>query len=205
MKALELLRLLLMALPLVLFILGSTDTFNVFNISEYTTGDYTISNANKEDISSDTRTLIYLEVLDNAEKYNSYLLGQTPGRGTETTLFADIQNITGKAERSAYEVATLNIFAWTGILGLIFYFAIFYFASWLAVNKSNNSFCKIIGIFIAFRWVYSWAEDVNIFNENYFSIWIMIGICYSVSFRKMNNNDIRKWTRDILNNTSKNK
>ena len=176
MKALELLRLLLMALPLVLFILGSTDTFNVFNISEYTTGDYTISNANKEDISSDTRTLIYLEVLDNAEKYNSYLLGQTPGRGTETTLFADIQNITGKAERSAYEVATLNIFAWTGILGLIFYFAIFYF-----------------------------AEDVNIFNENYFSIWIMIGICYSVSFRKMNNNDIRKWTRDILNNTSKNK
>lgn len=83
-------------------------------------------------------------------------------------------------------------------MGVVLYFLIFFRASYLAVNRSKNIYIKMLGIFIAFRWLFSWIEDVNNFTVNYFMLMIILGICFSHSFRKMTNNEIVVWARGIF-------
>ena len=40
--------------------------------------------------------------------------------------------------------------------------SIFWRASYLAITKSKNIFIPIIGIYIAFRWMFAWIEDFPI-------------------------------------------
>jgi hypothetical protein len=202
---LEFLRKLLFIFPLVFFLLAIVGSFNVFKINKYVEGNFKSTNKNvftgkeeTEDLTSDTRTPLYVEVLFSAKKNNSWLLGRSPARGSETKLFRSLSKITGRQERSGNEVAILNIFTWTGIVGVVFYFLIFYKASYLAINFSNNIFSKILGLFIGFRWCYAWVEDINYFTLTTFFLWIMIGLCFSKSFRGMNDKEVTDWINGIF-------
>ena len=93
---------------------------------------------------------------------------------------------------------TRNIFTWTGIIGVLLYMMVFYRASYLAINQSKNSYAKLIGLYIAFRWVYAWVEDINNFSLNYFMLWVFIGLCYSHEFRGMTNQEVKWWVRGIF-------
>ena len=101
-------------------------------------------------------------------------------------------------ERNANEVSILNYFTWLGTVGVLLIFILFYQASYLAVNQSNNIFSKIIGLFIAFRWSYGWVEDINNFYIQYLFLWLFIGFCYSESFRQMTNSEMKHWVRGIF-------
>ena len=103
-----------------------------------------------------------------------------------------------RGERLGNEVAILNIFTWTGIIGVILYLLVFYRASYMAVNHSNNTFSKILGIFLAFRWFYSWVEDINIFSLTNFFLWVMIGMCFYKSFRALSNKEVSSWVQGIF-------
>ncbi|QGY43921.1 hypothetical protein GM418_09705 [Maribellus comscasis] len=182
--------------PFVLFFLAVSGIFNVFQINEYFKVE---GNTGKQSLNEDSRTFIYKEVLESAQKYNYWWLGRTPARGNETVAFADAVTEVGmRRERLRNEANIPNVFTWNGIIGVILYFLIFYKASSLAVYKSNNIFSKLIGVFIAFRWLYSWIEDFYVFNLNNFVIWLMIGICFSESFRRMNNLEVKLWARAIF-------
>jgi hypothetical protein len=200
-KLMEFCRKILIIMPFLFFALATTGTFNVFDISSYIKGDYTekttLSNGqeNDEDLTSDTRTFLYVEVLQTAYKYNTWVIGRSPARGNETEWFADLAEITGRKERLSNEVAILNIFTWTGLVGVILYFVVFYRASYLAVNRSNNIFSKMLGLYIAFRWSYAWVEDVNNFSLSNMFLWLMLGICLSNNFRQMSNQEITMWIR----------
>jgi len=195
---LEIVRKLLFIAPVILFVLGVTEVFNVFKINEYIKGEYetTLIDSNgeavEEDLTVDTRTFLYVEVLQTAKKYDTWWIGRSPARGNETEYFSE-DDLTGRGERGGNEVAILNIFTWTGIIGVILYFLIFYKASYLAINQSNNFFAKLIGIFIAFRWLYAWVEDINYFTLTTFMLWLTLGICFSKSFREMSNQEVKYW------------
>lgn len=199
---LELLRKAMFILPFVLFHLAVAGQFNIFNVDEYVEESPQVtktgSEGKDENITTDTRTPLYVEVLETAETYDSWWFGRSPARGNETSLFAELAEITGRSERSRNEAAILNIFTWTGILGVALCFLSFYHASWLALNRSNNTFSKMLGMFIAFRWIYSWVEDGNSFSIVYFSLWVMVGMCYSESFRRMSDADLSGWFRSAL-------
>jgi|GEM_PF-483199 O-Antigen ligase. len=198
-------RLILFIAPIVLFVLAVTNIFNVFKIDEYLQGNYIETSQNaegelvEENLMQDTRTFLYMEVLATAKKYNTWVFGRSPARGNETEWFASwaLENY-GRAERPANEVAILNIFTWTGIIGVVLYALVFYRASYLAINKSNNIFIKIIGIYMAFRWLYAWIEDINNFSLNYLLIWVGLGMCYSKAFRTMNDLQMKYWVRGIF-------
>ena len=132
------------------------------------------------------------------QKYNYWILGRSPARGNETTVFADKAEITGREERLRNEANIPNIFTWTGTIGVLLIFFIFYRASWLAINRSSNIYIKLIGLFVAFRWLYAWIEDYYAFDINTFTVWFMIGICFSESFRNMNNSEVKLWIRGIF-------
>lgn len=201
----ERIRKLLFIAPFILFTLAATDTFNIFNMNDYVGSDYSTIGVNvdgdaiDDDLKADTRTFLYVEVLQTAEKYNTWLIGRSPARGNESVFFG-MDDMTGRGERAANEVGILNVFTWTGIVGVLLYCLAFYRASYLAINQSNNTFSQIMGLFVAFRWVYAWVEDVNFFSLTTVFLWLLIGLCYSKHFRSMTNKDVEFWVQGIFYN-----
>lgn len=199
----EWVRKLLFLAPLLFFAFAVTGVFNVFKIDEYSNISYEISRENTEgdiiedNLINDSRTFLYVDVLLTAQKYNTWWIGRSPARGNETEWFPDA-DLTGRGERMGNEVAILNIFTWTGIIGIILFLLVFYKASFLAVTQSNNIFAKILGLFIAFRWLYAWVEDVNNFTLTPFILWLMIGFCFSKSFRRMTDEELKYWVQGIF-------
>ncbi|MDP4238367.1 MAG: O-antigen ligase family protein [Bacteroidota bacterium] len=203
-KWLELLRNILIILPIVLFSLAASGIFNVFNMDNYIKGNYEQVKRDakgekvENNLKADTRTFLYVEVLFTAKKYNCWWIGRSPARGNISEAFGE-EDENHRGERLSNEVAILNVFTWSGIIGVLLYLLVFYRASFIALNRSNNIFSKMIGMFIAFRWLYGWVEDVNNYSLNFFMLWLMIGLCFSKSFRAMSNKEVTYWARGIFN------
>lgn len=204
-KIMEWARIALFVFPLVFFILGVTGVFNIFQIQDYLKGDYTATGMDyrgervEQDIMDDSRTFLYEEILESAVHNNYWLLGRTPARGNDSYTFGLLEaELTGRYERLANEIGLANVFTWTGVVGVILYMLIFFRASYLAVNRSRNIYAKMLGIYVAFRWLYSWIEDINNFTLNYFILMVMIGLCFSESFRSMSMRDVTIWARGIF-------
>lgn len=200
----ELGRKLLFVTPILLFILAINGIFNPFKMDTYIETDIKDIKTDKkgniivDNIKADTRTFLYVEVLQSAKKRDFWIIGRSPARGYDTEYFASISKVTGRKERGGCEVAILNVFTWSGLIGVILYLLVFYKASYLAINKSNSSTIKIIGLYIAFRWVYSWVEDINYFTLTTYMLWFCIGLCLSKNFRELTDNDFKIWARGIF-------
>ncbi len=193
-------RLVLLGAPVLFFALAVTGQFNPFKIDQYVAGEYTASreDGQTENLTADTRTGLYTEVLASAVNNNYVWWGRTPARGNDSVLFGELieeQTNTGKLERYVNEVSILNVFTWTGLIGVILYFLVFLKASYLAIYKSKSWFMKMLGLYICFRWTYAWVEDFSRFDLSYILLWIIIGMCYSESFREMNDTEFKYWIR----------
>lgn len=88
------------------------------------------------------------------------------------------------------------------MVGVFLYFFIFFYSSYLAIYKSNNYFIKVIGLFVAFRWAYSFVEDFASIGIQTIMLHIFIAICLSSTFRNMTDIEFKTWVRDLLNNAS---
>jgi hypothetical protein len=186
--------------------LGISNVFNVFKLDEYL-GDQNVqirSNTGEkveENLTADTRTSLYIEVIESAIKNDYLVWGRTPARGNDSVSFGDYNKEklhTGKQERFSNEVSILNIFTWLGIIGVVLYFLIFFRSSYLAINQSNNIFIKQIGLNISFRWAFGFVEDFSTFDLSNIFLWIMIGMCFSKTFRQMNDKQMKIWVLGIL-------
>lgn len=210
-RILVFIRVLFLFSPFILLYLGITNTFNVFKMNDYIKGEYRIeSHAEWEgdgDLTVDTRTFIYQEVIFSALKYNYSLFGRTPARGNESPSFGwqiDKELKRNKNERFTNEVGIANIFTWTGLLGVFFNFLIFVKASYLGLKKSNSWAIKLLAIYVSFRWFYSWVEDFSRFDLSTVFLWICIGMCLSKSFRRLNDFEFRNWIRGIFDKRYRN-
>jgi hypothetical protein len=193
-------------LPIILLTLGLTGQFNIFkdlasSEDKYVERKIVDGQLVEENLSADTRTFIYVEVIESALKHGYVIWGRSPARGNDSNAFGT-QNAeelkTGKYERHNNEVCFTNIFTWLGLVGMILYCLIYLKASYLAVYKSNNIFIKLVGIFIAFRFTYGWVEDINRFDIMNISIWMAIAMGYSEQFRRMNDMEFKLWLKAIF-------
>ncbi|UMB54363.1 hypothetical protein MKD41_02515 [Lutibacter sp. A64] len=205
-KLLQIASLGMFILPVILLILGISGKFNIFKMDEYIKGNYSTQividgEVKEHSLTGDTRTFLYVEVIQSAFRHGYVLFGRTPARGYDSQYFGDYlaeELGTGKQERFASEVAIHNIFTWNGIIGVCLYFLVFFRASFLALYKSKSYLIKLLGVFVAFRWVYAFVEDFTTFELQYIFLWFTIGICYSVKFRAMNDTEIKHWVRGIF-------
>ncbi len=192
--------------PVVLFLLAVFGTFNVFNLEEELgiQGEYEIKTYSDTEGSSalaDTRTFLYVEELNSAI-YNNYTLqGRSIARGYDSVAFGNhMDEAMGikRGERQSCEVSILNIFNYFGLIGVVSYFLIFYFASYKAVFDSKNSYVPVVGLYVGFRWMIAWVEDFSRFDLNMLMLFIMIGICYSPLYRNMNDLEFKNWIKTII-------
>lgn len=201
-------------LPIVLLYLGISGTFNIFqdlstNEGKYVQKKMVDGEMKEEDLSADTRTFIYVEVIESALNHNYVLWGRTPARGNDSMAFGAFKAEelkTGKYERHSNELCHTNVFTWLGLIGVFLYSLIYLRSSYLAVYKSNNVYIKFLGCFIAFRWAYGWVEDFNRFDIMNFSLWMMIAMGLSLRFRAMSNQEFRLWVKQLFTqlNTTRN-
>ena len=202
-KILETIRKFLIFLPFVFLLSAIFTGFNVFTFNylsekEITTRSVRFNGEVEENnFFDDTRTFIYADVFLSTQFYNSWFLGRSPARGNISSAFGD-DDPSGRNERNGNEVGVLNYFVWLGLIGSFLVFLIHYRSSYLAINQSNNFISKIFGIYISFRWVYSWVEDYNYFYIGTLFLWLSIGFCYSNTFRKMTDKEIKEWAISIF-------
>lgn len=192
-------------LPLILLYLGISGQFNIFEDAskndKYTKQTVVNGQVVEENLSVDTRTFIYREVITSALNHNYVIWGRTPARGNDSASFGEYFAEflkTGKYERHSNELCHTNVFTWLGLIGVILYSLIYFRSSYLAVYRSNNFYIKILGCFIAFRWAYGWIEDFNRFDIMNISLWMIIAMGLSSQFRKMNDSEFTNTIKSIF-------
>jgi len=193
-------------IAIVLLVLGITGRFNVFDDLSTHEGQYTQKVVREgqtveEDMAADTRTFIYVEVINSALEHDYVLFGRTPARGNDSMAFGALNAEdlnTGKYERHSNEVCHPNVFTWLGLVGMIMYSLLYMRSSWLAVYRSKNIYVKLVGVYIAFRWFWGWIEDWNAFDIANLSLWMLMAIGFSTEFRSMSNAEFRRWVRSIF-------
>lgn len=205
-KILKIVHTLFYIIPIILLTLGIYGNFNIFEELSKNKGKYSekrIINGElkEEDLSSDTRTFIYKEVISSAILHNYIACGRTPARGNDSETFGKFtaeELKTGKYERHSNEVCHPNIFTWLGLIGTILYSLIYLKASYLAVYHSKSFYLKLLGVFIAFHWAYGWIEDCNRLDIANISLWMCIAMGLSEQFRTMTNSDFKIWIYKIF-------
>lgn len=194
-------------IPVLLLFTGLFLNFNIFQFAQqYSIKKNLVLNIDKDGytrtVLEDTRTLLYSDVINSSQKHNSYILGRSPARGYESEMFGGwVDQVTGskRGERGGCEVAMLNIYMYLGIIGVCLYSLIFIFASFHAIWHSKNKYIPMLGIYIAFRWDYSWVEEFTSFNLSSIVLWIIIGMCLSQSLRQMSNKEFEYWIKSFIN------
>lgn len=192
-------------LTFVLLYLGLTGSFNVFEDMSENKNLESVTSVNSEGdvttLGDDTRTMLYYEVVASAVDNHYILLGRTPARGHDSQLWGETNAFgtrTGLYERFNDEMCMTNIFTQFGLIGIILYTLIYVFSSYLAVYKSKSYVMKLIGLLIAFHWLYGWVEDFNAMNISNISLWIIIGMGLSKRFRNMSDYEFKLWVRGIF-------
>ena len=192
---LRLIHLSLFAIPIVLLILAVTDTYNIFaKSSEESEDSYTTTNkfGDEESLMIDTRTFLYVDIFTTLENSGNWWIGEGAAGSYHSDLFYDDGGaIQGK--RFGSEVGILNILLRNGIIGVLLYFLLLFTVSFIAIQQSANVLSKMIGLFIAFRWTYSFVEEFTQYDLNFFFFWIAIGLVSSINFRRMTDNEIIKY------------
>lgn len=185
-----------------LFVYIFSDFFSIM-IKGESAYDYVNANNDRDMIDKDTRSLLYVDVLNSAINNNYVIWGRTPGRGFDIEYSRKLFSYSDdddfyRDERIKNEMVLSNIFTWEGIIGLILYSLIYFKASSLAIYKSRNKIIPYIGCFVAWRWSWGWVEDVNNFLITDIDLWVCIAICYSSYFRNLTDEEFKLWSRGLL-------
>ena len=193
-------------LPLTLLFLGLTGRFNVLE-DVFSDESIVVTKIDrdgkvvKEDLSSDTRTFIYIEVISSAIKHDYVWAGRTPARGNDSAFFGTFnaeELKTGLYERHSNEAGLPSLFTWLGLIGLILISLIYLRSSYLALYRSNNIYIKILGCFVAFRWGYGWIEDMYGFTPMILGLYMVMAMCLSKTFRRMNDSEMKGWLLGLV-------
>jgi hypothetical protein len=177
--------------PLIFLSLGVSGYFNVFQPFDEDE-QFVIAEGGKEssNLIQDTRTGLYVEVLSSVLENNALIFGGGATAKYKSDMFITIDDGRG---RYGAEVGFLNTLLYAGAVGVLFYFFILLTASYYAISHSNNFFSKILGVFVAFRWLLFFIEDVTKYDLNFYFLWIAIGMCFSTQFRMQTDDDLKRW------------
>lgn len=185
----KILFLIMLLTPIILVILGRSNQFNVFRMTDYVKNE-TIK---KEDL-SDTRSHLYSLVQTKLQKEGKELIGLGGTSEFWENFYSDItRNNKGfnKKGRDHTESGLLNMYLYGGWINAILYSLLFIISSYLAIFKSNSLACKVLGLFIIFRWNISFVDETEGWILSNIMLFSTMGMCISHQFRRLSDNDIK--------------
>ena len=166
-------------------------TFNVFaEISDSKELAITTNEVSGETLGGDSRTFLYVEVLQSIKNNGNFIFGSGMGTGYESFLI-DVSNGTYNNKRYTSEVGILNNLLQTGLIGVLIYFIVLFKVSYTAISQSSNMLSKILGLYISFRWLLYFIEEFTQYDLNFYFFWLAIGLVSSGKFRTMNDKQIK--------------
>ncbi len=185
------------ALPVIFATLAISGEFNILAEIGNNQGVEFVDNTGvSNDIFHDDRTFLYSEVFGSFISPIDIIIGKSAiGYYISDWFYDDGGAINGK--RFGTEVGILNIFLKGGITGVIIYLFLMYIVTWYAINRSSNNLSKLLGIFIAFRFTYSFIEEFTNYDMNCFFVWIAVGLISSPRFRNMSDKEISSYFKLI--------
>lgn len=190
---------LLISSPLIFLSLGVIGFFNIF---EYASSlDFSLHENSARAFTVDSRTGIYTDVLQELKRKDAYLYGLGGNGKTKTSLtFSTVFDYFSlyKNGRESTESGMLNHIQYGGFLGLLSYGLLLIMAAYKALFESKNDFVKMLGLFMSFKFLYSFIEDQVQFNAHTFYIFLWIGLCYNKAFRNMSNKTITNFFNIIF-------
>jgi hypothetical protein len=166
--------------PFYLLYLGLTGK-DVFKI---VLGENTEQGYKQENLRSDTRTFLYVDVFRDLKINNAFIFGKGINGGYASEDFETFN-------RLAVEVGFLQILLKSGIVGFLLYISLFISAIFKALNNSENHFMKYLGLLLCGYVLMFFIEDIIGFTLFNVIVWCVIGMCHSKELRALNDKEIR--------------
>ncbi|MDE1190594.1 MAG: hypothetical protein PW786_00390 [Arachidicoccus sp.] len=196
-------RIILLVSPIVLIILGITGIFNIFAMNDSLSSSASIKNSsnNEQELLVDSRTTIYSDVFIELKNQNSYFFGLGGNGKTHSSLtsisYANFDKIY-QGGRPQTESGMLNFIQWGGIFSSCLYFLLITYAAYLAIKKSNNWFIKAIGLWIAYKGIFSFISDSQEYDNNTLFLMITIGIALNTTLRNLSEKEMKLFLQTIF-------
>lgn len=139
--------------------------------------EFTSSKTKDENLTSDTRTFLYVEMAEDLTNTNSWILGKGAYAHYYSAFFDD--STLGKYGRICSEVPFLNFLLHGGIVYVCLYFGIFLVAIWKALYRGRNRFVKCVAMILSGIVFNSFIGDMTGCNFLHLMIFMLIGCCLS--------------------------
>ena len=183
---------LLIFTPLILLTLGLNGDFNIFEfISSSNDFSYAVKNRGEyTNMNSDTRTFIYVEVLNSIDSIKELVFGNSMVSDYNSDFFDSADEF---GVRKSSEVGALNILMLYGLFGMVSFLLIIFRISFLAIYDSNNNLSKMLGLVIAAKFITIFIEENTKFDLNFCFFWLMVGLLSSAHFRSLSDASIKNY------------
>ena len=196
---------LLMMIPVFLWVLAFTGTFNVLAFEDYIEEDMSTESAGN--FLDDTRTFLYEEAYYSAVKHDYVIQGRTPCYGYDSFFVEEAEgrkgvggalHVRGQMMQRVSEVGIVNLFTWCGLMGCLIYFLWFCRIGSKAVS-SKNGLVRMLGFYVAFFWMLSWISFILLSpSMNYILLFLVISIIYNQDIHSMSNRKASVYFRHLL-------
>lgn len=154
------------------------------------------------EMSTDTRTFLYTEVIGDLVKTKSLLMG----KGSSAHYYSEYFASTGgdSSSRLTVEVGFLTMLLKGGIIAVFLNFLIFIYAIYLAFVKSNNYYSIALGYFLIVHFFLLFIENLIAYNMYNFLVWFVVGLLLNKNFRSLNNKQINMLIDEKQQNLNRN-
>lgn len=190
----------LMFIPILFVITFYITGFNILKLDQFIDNEVQLAGQ----LNADTRSFLYEEAWLSGINNNNLVVGRTPFYGYDSNFAENREGdsllVKGQKSQRISEVFIVNLLTWFGLIGIIFFFILYYKIGTNTLKKSQNPFLFVFSIYIAFFWIESWIGNILFTpNSSYILLCIVIAICIDPRFQKMNFKEIRIYINKILN------
>lgn len=146
-----------------------------------------------EDLTDDTRTFLYAELLSDLKETDKLFFGKGPMGTYYSEYFYN--NEGDNYIRHDVEVGVLSYLLRGGIVYLLLIFIFIVFAIYNGIKFSNSRYIISLALMLSTFLLYSFIENIPDYSFYFSSVWIILGICISRKFLLLEDNQIENLIR----------
>lgn len=150
---------------------------------------YGLDNYGYKEMSSDTRTFLYMELYKDLKEGDDLLIGRGANGKYYSSYFANTTE-GDAAQRLTVEVGWLWLLLRGGFISVFIYSAIFFIAIYKAFNDSNNKYIKALGWILIIHYFVSFFENIIYLDIYNYFLWITVGIILNKNIRHLDDKEL---------------